>query len=182
MGQHKKARNKTYTAKPVRVPAIIPLATAADAHPELAMRLHTGIQWFIDNPTIESANNFSQQLCLVAGAMSHSIGGAPVLGRKDANSIAINSACHALQAICDRHDRTRVVSVMPLEAKTLIAATGRLDEVLHSVPAYCYDRADKELSEALAVEYAKTAEWKLREEYPTRAERLAEVRQAVGAA
>lgn len=114
--------------------------------------------------------------------MSHANNGAPILGRKDAHSIALNSAIKALEGVCERHDRTGKVGVTALEAQTLIAASGALDAVLCEVPAVCYDRADKELAGALALECAKKDEWRQRETYPSRDERRAEVIAAMGAA
>lgn len=175
MGQNKKLRHKSHQQKTIRVPSIIKLITAAEAYPDLAIKIHMGVDEFIRSPSIMSANHLSQQLCLIAGAMSHAANGAPILGRKDAHSIAINSAINAFQGVCDRHDRTGKVSVTKLESQTLIASAGQLDAVLNKVPAVCYDRADRELAEALAVEYVKTQEWRQRENYPTRAERRAEV-------
>lgn len=140
-----KKRNKPYKARAIMIPSIIPLVTASQKYPDLAMFLHAGIVAFTQEPTVASANALSKQLCLIAGALSHAAGGVPILGRTDPASIAIYSAIRAFECVVERHDATEIVAVSSNEAKTLIAASGALDDVLRTVPAACYDRAMKEL-------------------------------------
>lgn len=141
----KPKRSKKYTARTIMIPGIIPLVTASQKYPGLAIFLHGGLVAFINEPTVASANALSKQLCLIAGAMSHAAGGVPILGRTDTASIAIYSAIRAFECVVERHDATEIVAVSGSEAKTLIAASGALDDVLRTVPAACYDRAMKDL-------------------------------------
>ena len=145
MANNKKPR-KQYKPRVRAVPAIIPLETAGEAMPLLAGQLHAAIITLIARPSTSSCNNLSRQLCVIAGGMSHASGGAPIKGNADAASIAIQSAINAIEDVIARHDRTGAVSVSSLEAKTLRAAAGKLDEVLYSMPLLCYRRAESEVS------------------------------------
>lgn len=155
----KKRAHKPYKPRQIMIPSIIKTITAAEKYPELPLRLHAGIVAFTQEPTISSANALSKHLCLIAGALSHAAGGAPILGRTDPASIAIYSAIRAFECVVERHDATEIVAVSGNEAKTLIAASGALDDVLRTVPAACYDRAIKELDEVFDRRAIERQEW-----------------------
>lgn len=159
MASNSKPRNKPYKARTVMIPALIPMISAAAKYPDLALKLHGGLVAFVNEPTVASANALSKQLCLIAGAMSHAAGGARILGRTDPASIAIYSAIRAFECVVERHDATEVVAVSTIEAKSLIAASGALDDVLRTVPAACYDRAIKELDEVFDRRAIERREW-----------------------
>jgi hypothetical protein len=155
----KPKRNKPYKVRTIMIPSIIPIVTASQKYPELALRLHAGLVAFTHEPTVASANALSKQLCLIAGAMSHAAGGMPILGRTDHASIAIYSAIRAFECVVERHDATEIVAVSGSEAKTLIVGSGVLDDVLRTVPAACYDRAIKELDVVFDARQRERMEW-----------------------
>jgi len=144
-----KKRAKRHTP---RLPGIHPLLQAQmtrDAHPELAMQLYAALITLIERPSVEACNRISFRLACIAGGMSHAIKGQPILGRKDAGSLAIHSAIMAIEGIVDRHDRTGVVAVTDTEAKTLRAAAGKLDDALGRIPLPAYNCAVREVESVL---------------------------------
>lgn len=139
-------RRKAYKPRTVKIPAIIPLETAGGAMPLLAGQLHAGIITLIERPTVAHCNNLSRQLCVIAGGMSYTNNGAPIEGRRDAASLAIQSAIKAIEDVIQRHERIGTVAVLETEAMTLRAAAGKLDDALHSMPLLCYRRSEEEVA------------------------------------
>jgi hypothetical protein len=78
--------------------------------------------------------------------MSHANNGDPIKGKRDAASLAIQSAINAIDDVIQRYERTGGVAVTELEAQTLRAAAGKLDDALYSMPLLCYRRAEREVS------------------------------------
>jgi hypothetical protein len=141
-----RGRHKKHKPIAVKIPAIIPLETAGDAMPLLAGRLHAGIITLIERPAVAHCNNLSRQLCIIAGGMSHANNGDPIKGKRDAASLAIQSAINAIDDVIQRHERTGGVAVLDTEALTLRAAAGKLDDALYSMPLLCYRLAEGEVA------------------------------------
>lgn len=142
-------RKKIYKPRAAKIPAIIKLESVGDSLAMLPFQLHAQIETLIEMPTAEHCNNVSKQLCIIAGAISHANRGAPILGKRDASSLAINSAIQAVDDVVQRHDRTGAVAVSELEAKTIRAAAGKLDDALYAIPLLCYRKAEREVSQWL---------------------------------
>jgi hypothetical protein len=145
MSKQKKLRNKKHIPKVILVPRIIPMITAAEVYPDLALKFHFKLLAAIKEPAIVTFNQLSKELCVIAGAMSYASSGAPILGKRDPASLAIMSAIRVMESIVDRHTATEKTVIAQQEAKTLIAASGALDGVLCRVSRHSYDTAKNEV-------------------------------------
>lgn len=144
-----KKRNKSYRPKAARIPLFLLTAGVLNARPHLATSLYGQIIAFCVSPSYETSNNLTKQLAIIAGGMSHMDKGRPILGKRDAASIAICSAINCLESVAGRYDRTGKVAINEAEKQTLHAAAGRLDETLQVMPLSCYALAEREVSKAL---------------------------------
>ena len=118
--------------------------TVAEKYPHLAIGVYGQIQAFCEQPSIETSNNLSRQICIIAGGMSHMRHGAALSKLKDPASIALCSAVYCMRAIGKRYDETGAIGVTESEKQTLRAAAGRLDEVLQVMPLSCYIKSEQE--------------------------------------
>ena len=141
----KDRKNKVYKPRLVLVPRIINFISAADARPDLKLLFHAAVMAFTVQPTVATCNQISRHLCKISGAMSLANNGAPIEGRKDAESKAICDAIKVIELIGQRYDKSEEVTISPAEANILRRCAGRLDAVLSTVPAACYDTAEKEI-------------------------------------
>lgn len=140
-----KKRNKAYKPRPAAIPMMFMTATVADSHPHLATSLYGQIIAFCERPSVQTSNNLSEQLAIIAGGMSHMNQGQALKFKRDAGSIAIVSAVTCVEGIGERFERTGVIAVTEAEKRTLHAAAGRLDEVLQKMPLACYLRGQREV-------------------------------------
>jgi hypothetical protein len=145
------SKRKAYRSRAKRIPAIVDMHSARQAHPELALKLRMGVIGLITSPSVPACNFLSLQLTRIVGGMSLMRGGEAIIGATDPAAISIKSAILAVEAIVTRHDRTGVVAVDRYEQMALEGAVSRLDEVLGKIPASCYARACVEISEFLGV-------------------------------
>lgn len=129
----------------IKIPKIIPFVSALDAYPELALELHLKLVAATNEPSIDTINQLSKELCIIAGAMSINNQGAPIKGQHDLYSIAIQTAINVIEAISNRHDRTGKVFVSELDKNSLIAAANGLDKVLAKVSKFSYELAALEV-------------------------------------
>ena len=150
-----KKRVKRYQPRMVSIPDILQVRMTADEHPGLALELHLAIVSMIGHPTIAACNQLSHRFSCIAGGMSHANKGAPILARMDAASVAIKSAIQTIEDIVDRHGRTGGITVTDLEAKTLRAAAGKLDDALGRIPLPAYRRAVAEVDAFVSVKYGQ---------------------------
>lgn len=153
----KKPRTKTYRPRMALVPKIIPRVTAAQAYPDLALEFHLKLVAAIEEPAIVTINQLSKELCVIAGAMSYASHCQPLLGRKDAEALAIMSAIKVLESIVERHARTGKVFVSALEAKSLVAASSGIDSVLSKVSKNSYEIAALEVEGYIKTEKTRVA-------------------------
>lgn len=140
-----KPRNKAYRPRAITMPAMLQVQMTREAHPGLALELHLSIINLIEAPTVAACNKLSFDLCCIAGGMSHANRGEPIMGKTDADSIAIQSAIRTIEAIVDRHDRVGDVIVSEFDALSLRAAAGKLDGALGRIPLPAYNRAVREV-------------------------------------
>jgi hypothetical protein len=136
-----KKRNKKHMPKMVLIPKIIPRITALQAYPDLANNFLLKLMAAKVDPTIATINQMSHELCVIAGSMSYESNCKPLLGRKDAEALAIMSAIKVLESIVDRHDRTGKVFVSELEGKSLDAAVNGIHSVLSRIGNNSYETA-----------------------------------------
>lgn len=147
----KDRKNKKYRPRLSLVPGIIKFVSVADARPDLKLLFHAAVMAFTVQPTAATCNQISAHLCRIAGAMSLANAGAAIEVRKDAGSTAICAAIKVIELIGARYDRSELVTITPSEAGLLRRCAGKLDAVLSSLPAACYDRAETEVREAIGV-------------------------------
>ncbi len=141
-----KRPRKQHKGRALTIPRMLDVRMIADEHPGLALEMHLAVINLIEAPRIESCNNLSRQLCVIAGGMSHANRGEPIKGKNDPASIAIQSAILVIEGVIDRHGRIDAVQVTEIEGKTLKAAAGKLDEALGRIPLTCYRRAEIEVA------------------------------------
>ena len=157
MSKQKKPRDKRHIPKVCLVPRIIPMITAAEVYPDLALKFHFKLEAAIKEPAIVTLNQLSKELCVIAGAMSYASNGAPILGKRDPASLAIMSAIRVMESIVDRHTATEKTVITQQEAKTLIAASGALDRVLCRVSRHSYDTAKNEVDSHISDQIERIA-------------------------
>ena len=138
-------KNKVYKPRLVSAPRILNFVSASDARPDLKLLFHAAVMAFTVQPTVATCNQISKHLCKISGAMSLANNGAPIEGKKDSGSIAICEAIKVIELIGERYDRSEEVTISPVEASILRRCAGKLDAVLSTVPAVCYDKAEKEV-------------------------------------
>jgi hypothetical protein len=153
----KAKRNKKYVQKVILVPRIIPMITAAEVYPDLALKFHFKLLAAIKEPAIATFNQLSKELCVIAGAMSYASNGSPILGKRDPASLAIMSAIRVMESIVDRHSATEKTAITQQEVKTLIAASGALDRVLCRVSRHSYDTARFEVDSHISDQIERIA-------------------------
>jgi len=139
----KKRSNRV--VREIKIPKIIPFVSAIDAYPELVLELHLKLLAATNEPSIDTINQLSKELCIIAGSMSISNKGEPIKGKRDLSSLAIQSAINVIESITERHDRTGKVFVSDLDKKSLIAAANGLDKVLSRVSKFSYEIAALEV-------------------------------------
>ena len=140
-----KKRTKKYKQREVKIPSIIPFVSAAEAYPDLLLELHMKILAATSEPNMESINQLSKELCVIAGSISISNKGNPIRGNKDLSSLSIQSAISVIESISDRYERTGKVFMSELDRKSLIASANGLDKCLSKVSKFAYEIAALEV-------------------------------------
>lgn len=150
----KDRKNKLYRPRLLLVPRILNFISASDARPDLKLLFHAAVMAFTVQPTVATCNQISKHLCKISGAMSLANDGAPIEGKKDSGSIAICEAIKIIELVGARYDRSDAVTISPSEVNILCRCAGKLDSVLSTIPAACYDRAEKEVDGLIVDEVA----------------------------
>lgn len=145
MARSSKPRNKSYKPRNVAIPALFNVLTIGDEEPMIAHRLYAGIYSFLHEPTIAASNHLGGLLTQIAEALNimrqRKEGKRGIGDSRDPGCVAVISAVRVFIDISNRYDEFRVMQVRELEAATLRAAAGRLDEALRTIPVTIWHEA-----------------------------------------
>ena len=108
------SKRKAYRPKPVHMPMM------KESRDALAMQLHARVESLILAPSIDSCNEVSKVLATMSYA--------------GLDSVALDAASEAVNAIIDRWERVKRIGVSAQEAEVLRQSAGRLDVLLPKIP------------------------------------------------
>lgn len=108
------SKRKAYRPKPVHLPMM------KESRDALAMHLHARVESLILAPSIDSCNEVSKVLATMSYA--------------GLDSVALDAASEAVNAIIDRWERVKRIGVSAQEAEVLRQSAGRLDVLLPKIP------------------------------------------------
>ena len=98
-----------------------------ESRDNLAIQMHAAVETLIMAPSIDAYNRVSKMLATLTSA--------------GVKSESLDEAAEAVNAVCDRYERVKLVGVSATEAEVLRMRAGELDRLLASIPVNVFKAA-----------------------------------------